>query len=264
MILAWLVAAAAASVPAPPPLVEASKAIEAGRLDQARIMIGKAVAAGAQGAAVDRLLADLAFRSGDMPQALSRYETLASTTSASVAVVEGAGLSALKLGQWARGRKWIEQATAMPDASWKAWNALGILADVRSDFRAADRAYDKALQLSPDEPDLLNNFGWSLMLRGRWADAVRILERGRRIDPRSSRLQNNLELARAAIADDLPMRRPGESDEEWSARLNDAGVAAQLNGDNARALAAFTRAIEARPVWFERAANNLKQVQAGR
>ena len=71
-------------------------------------------------------------------------------------------------------------------------------------------------------------------------------------------MANNVELARAALAADLPQRRPGESEDDWAMRLNDAGVVARLQGDRARAVAAFARAIEARGSWYERAANNLQ------
>ena len=59
---------------------------------------------------------------------------------------------------------------------------------------------------------------------------------------------------------DLPQRRPGESDQDWAARLNDAGVAAELRGDRARAAAAFSQAIETKDSWYIRAANNLSAV----
>jgi hypothetical protein len=77
-------------------------------------------------------------------------------------------------------------------------------------------------------------------------------------DPHSTRIANNLELARAALSSDLPRRNPGEADSAWAARLNDAGVAAQLLGDKQRAVAAFAQALEARGSWYDRAANNLK------
>ena len=69
-----------------------------------------------------------------------------------------------------------------------------------------------------------------------------------------------LDNARSAIDADLPARRSDETDADWAARLNDAGMAAELRGDRARAVAAFARAIEARGSWYERAANNLAAV----
>ena len=78
------------------------------------------------------------------------------------------------------------------------------------------------------------------------------------LDPKSDRIANNLELAQAALAADLPQRRSGESDREWAVRLNDAGVAAELLGDRQRAVAAFTQALDASPTWYGRASNNLQ------
>jgi hypothetical protein len=49
-------------------LAEAGRAIAAGRLDQAQAILGAAIAAGARGDPVDRLLADLYFARGDDSQ----------------------------------------------------------------------------------------------------------------------------------------------------------------------------------------------------
>lgn len=263
MILAWLLAAAApppaAATPVPEaPLAEARHAIGAGRFDQARIMIARAVAAGSRGPAVDRVLADLAFESGRMEEAASRYAALAVEVAGDVAIVERAGLAAIRSGDRNSGASWIERATAMPGASWRAWNALGVLADLRRDFDAADRAYARAAELEPSEAEVINNIGWSMLLRGEWEKAIAELERAYALDPGEKRIANNLELARAALAEDLPAHRPGETDEDWAARLNDAGVIARWRGEDRKAIAAFTRAIDARTVWYERAANNLK------
>ena len=92
-------------------------------------------------------------------------------------------------------------------------------------------------------------------------DAVTPLEQASILDPKSARIQNNLELARAAIADHLPERRAGETDADFAARLNDAGVAAEERGDRARAIAAFSQALSVKDSWYARAANNLQEAQ---
>jgi Flp pilus assembly protein TadD len=102
-----------------------------------------------------------------------------------------------------------------------------------------------------------NNLGWSLMLRGRWAEALAAFEQAAAINPALPRLANNLELARAATEANLPARRQGESEEAFAARLNDAGVVAAASGDTKRAEAAFAQAIEVRSRWYARAADNL-------
>ena len=129
---------------------------------------------------------------------------------------------------------------------------------MRHDWAGADAAYDKADGLAAGHFEVANNRGWSRILRGDWAGAIPFLEQAAALDPKSTRTANNLELARSALAAELPRRSSGETDGDWAARLNDAGVAAQILGDRKRAIAAFTQALEASTSWYERAANNLK------
>lgn len=262
MLPVALAAALATVSPPSQPLSEAAHAIAAGRLEQAREMIAHAVAAGAKGAPVERLLADLAFTSGRNAEALARYEALLAENPKDLLVAERAGIAAIKSGDAGRAAGHLERATAWVGASWRAWNARGVVADLRHDWAAADAAYAQAAKRSPNQAEIYNNSGWSKLLRGDWGDGLALLLRAAELDPSSRRIADNLELARAAVAEDLPRRRTGESDRDWAARLNDAGVVARLRGDHTRAVAAFSQAIDARDVWYERAANNMKLAQS--
>jgi Flp pilus assembly protein TadD len=271
MIVAALIAAgvaAAAPAPAVAPaaysLTDAEHAIAAGRLDQARLMIGRALASGVTPAQAARPLADLAFAEGNNAEALARYQRLLAAAPGDSKLCERAGIAALRLGDAVRAASLIICATRPASASWRGWNARGVLADMQSDWDEADRAYARAAQHAPNEAEIANNQGWSQLLRGNWQAAASELERAAALDPRSERIANNLELARAALADQLPERRPGESGHAWAERLNDAGVAAQLRGDKARAVAAFSQALEASETWYPRAANNLQVAGGGR
>jgi Tfp pilus assembly protein PilF len=155
----------------------------------------------------------------------------------------------------------IDCATSGPQASWRSWNARGVLADLRRQWVDADSAYQRAAELSPDEPEIANNRGWSFLLRGDWEHARQLFEDAARLDPKSTRIANNLELANAVLAAQLPRRNPGETDRSWAARLNDAGVAAAFLGDKKRAIAAFTQALDASESWYPRASNNLEALE---
>lgn len=267
MTLAAVAAALLAVVDAAPaavPLDEAAHALEAGRVDQARTMIANAVKAGAQGDALDRLLADLVFASGDNAGALGRYQALLLAHPGEARLYERAGISALRLRDIRQAARLLDKATSLNGASWKAWNARGVAADFERDWAKADAAYAQAAKLAPNRAEVLNNMGWSKLVRGEWAAAAALLERAAAADPGSRRIADNLELARAAVSESLPQRRPGESEADWAARLNDAGVVARAQGNRGKAIAAFTRAIEARSQWFGRAANNLASVEAAR
>jgi tetratricopeptide (TPR) repeat protein len=243
------------------PLKEAAHAIEVKRLEQAQLLIAQAIQGGAKGPAVDRLVADLAFASGDYPRALAAYETLLSAGIRDALIEERTALSALQMTDSDKARRYIETAVRHPAASWRVWNARGVLADRLRDWSAADAAYAKAAELGPGRAEIANNQGWSCFLRGRWEDSLKHLERAHQLDPSSSRILDNLLLARAAVGEDLPKRRFAEGDAEFAARLNDAGVVAQLQQQHRKAIAAFARALTTRTRWFDRAANNLEQAE---
>lgn len=261
--LQLLAAAVAAAPPSATPtahelVVGAEHAVRVNRLDQATLMTSRALAAGASGVEMDRLLADLAFAKEKFADASARYDALLKADPLNPGLLEHAGIAALSAGHVERGYGLLQSATSASGASWRAWNALGVAADMKADWSKADECYAKAAQLAPNEFEPLNNHGWSLVLRRKWSAAVPFFERAVALNPKSNRARDNLDLARAAVAPELPDRAPGESGDAWAARLNDAGLAAAALGDKARATAAFTQALQVSGTWYARAANNLK------
>ena len=124
-----------------------------------------------------------------------------------------------------------------------------MLADLDQDWSTADQSYARAQELAPNEAEIVNNQGWSRLMRGDWAGALPLLQHAAKLDPNSPRIANNLELAEVPRSRPIcRKRRAGESDRDWAIRLNDAGVAAELSGDRKRAIAAFTRALHASDV----------------
>lgn len=262
MILQLLVAASVSTAPAAPApsahelLAGARHAVRVNRLDQASVMISRAVQAGATGPELDRVLADLAYASDKYAEAISRYEALLKITPGDPSLIEPAAIAALKLGE-------VDLASSLLSAtsrtgSWRLWNARGVVADLKHDWGTADASYRRAAELAPNEVGPINNEGWSLVLRGEWRQALSFFGRAIALDPRSERIADNLELAQMALAAELPRREPGEPEASWAARLNDAGIAAAIMGDRNRATAAFTQAIDVSGTWYARAANNLE------
>lgn len=243
---------------------EVSRAIQADRLTQARSMIAAAVAKGAEGREVDRLLADLAYAEGDYPLALARYLELLQGLPAESYLLQQAALSALAAGKLDEAEQLAGRIRITSATGWRVFNMKGVIADFRGRWAEADRAYADALRSSPGKSEVINNQGWSQLLRGNWSAAVALFEQASARNARLLRVSNNLELARAALAAGLPERRQGETAEAWALRLNDAGVAALRRGDRPRAIMAFVQAIEAHGSWYDRAANNLATVESGR
>jgi len=269
MIVALLAAASltarapASAAPTPPPVdssifQDASHAIDAGRLQEARLLLARAISAGYRGTPVARLTAQLDFVSGKYFEAWAAFQRLALSPDKRKGDCEKGAISALQIGRFSDAKPLVDCAVADSGASWQAWNARGVLADESQDWAAADEAYSRARELAPAEARIINNQGWSKLLRGDWSAAASLFEQAASQDPKSARIADNVELARAAISADLPQRRPGESERDWAVRLNDAGVAAELLGDRRRAVSAFSQALDASPTWYDRASNNLK------
>ncbi len=243
-------------------LSDARQALAAGRTEQASLMVDAAVARGVNGPSVDGLLADIAFVSGHDADAAARYARLAAANPADALLAERSGIAALRSGDTKNAARLLSTASRFKNASWRVWNALGVTCDMARDWNGADAAYSRALALSPNEASILNNRGWSQILQGHWTQASVLLENAALQSPTTPRIRDNLQLLRSAIAQDLPARLSRETDEQWAARLNDAGVAAMLLHDRSRAIAAFSRAIAARGSWYQRAANNLAMAKA--
>lgn len=242
-------------------LAEADHALRQGRIEQARLMVGSAVEAGATGAPVNRLLAAIAFTEGKHVQSLDLAKAQLVNAPDDAAMLEIGGMSALHVGNAEDAFLLLRRAAALSTPRWQVMNALGVAADRIGQFDVAEAAYAQALSLAPDEAKVLNNFGWSLLLQGRWAEARGPLERAVQINPELAVARRNLDLARMATGAGLPQRTRGESDNEFAARLNDAGVVAAAQGDYDRAVAAFTEAIDASSFWYEKAARNRDAVQ---
>ncbi len=76
----------------------------------------------------------------------------------------------------------------------EAWVGLAASYDRLKRFDLADRAYGQATKLIGDTPELLNNKGFSLLLRGDYARAKTVLLRAQAKDPGNPYIQNNLTL----------------------------------------------------------------------
>lgn len=76
----------------------------------------------------------------------------------------------------------------------EAWAGLAASYDRLQRFDLADRAYKEAIQILGPTPELLNNQGFSYMLRGDYRRAREALRKAQAADPRNPYILNNLNL----------------------------------------------------------------------
>jgi tetratricopeptide (TPR) repeat protein len=88
----------------------------------------------------------------------------------------------------------FRRAVELHPRDLEAWVGLAASYDRLRRWDMADRAYDQAMQISGATAELLNNKGYSLMLRGDYVRARETLVQAQAIDPSNPYVKNNLEL----------------------------------------------------------------------
>ena len=80
-----------------------------------------------------------------------------------------------------------------------AWIGLAGSYDNTRRFDLADRAYQQAIRLAGETPQILNNQGYSYMLRGNLVAARTSFRKALRRDPRNRTIKNNLRIVDARL-----------------------------------------------------------------
>ena len=90
--------------------------------------------------------------------------------------------------------KYFRRAVEHHPRDIEAWLGLAAAYDRLRRWDMADRAYDQAMKISGPTAELLNNRGYSYMLRGDYAHARETLLQAQAQDPSNPYVKNNLEL----------------------------------------------------------------------
>jgi Flp pilus assembly protein TadD len=241
-------------------LAEIRAAIDGGRLVQAELMLGAMPAA--PSAVELRLFADLRFaqqRYADAGRLFLRLEPLQPDDSH---VASRLGIALLHLGRTEDAEARLRKAVALPGADWQSWDALGVLLDGRKAWVDSRQAYGHALSLAPEQPSVLNNFAYSLILQGHAVEAREMLAKARAAAPADQRILVNSQVADGMAGFYPKKRAANESGTQWAAHLNNAGYGAMLAGDLPKARSLFARAIKASDTYYEAAEKNLARVES--
>ena len=104
--------------------------------------------------------------------------------------------------------RYYEDAVTKAPKDATAWIGLAASYDRIGRFDLADRAYKQAIQLVGENTQILNNEGYSYMLRGRLADARKKLMAAHAREPDNLTINNNLKLLDSSTAS---VKRDGEN-----------------------------------------------------
>ncbi|MFN6107746.1 MAG: tetratricopeptide repeat protein [Planctomycetaceae bacterium] len=140
-------------------------------------------------------------------------------------------------------RKILESDKNNTAASWR----LAVISDRLGELDKSEPLYRQAIEGDSKNPDLLADYGYSLYLKRRWAEAEKILGEAKRIDPKNARVQTNLGLLLAQT--DRPdealaaFRGAGCHEAEDQSNL---GLVLAMNGRDEAAQQAFEKSLSMR------------------
>jgi tetratricopeptide (TPR) repeat protein len=90
--------------------------------------------------------------------------------------------------------RYFRRAVEQHPRDLEAWIGLAASYDRRRRWDLADRAYDQAMKIAGPQAELLNNWGYSYMLRGDYRLARETLLQAQAQDPANPYVKSNLEL----------------------------------------------------------------------
>lgn len=97
---------------------------------------------------------------------------------------------AYKRGHFGLAERYFRAAVEHNPRDTKAWIGLAASYDHLRRFELADRAYSEAIQLSGETAQIMNNIGYSLLLRGDLKAAQAKFARANRLQPNVTTLAN--------------------------------------------------------------------------
>lgn len=93
----------------------------------------------------------------------------------------------------------FRRAVELHPRDLESWIGLAASYDRLRRFDLADRAYEQAMKMAGPTPEILNNQGYSFMLRGDYRRARETLVQAQAQDPGNPYIRNNLELLEASL-----------------------------------------------------------------
>jgi Flp pilus assembly protein TadD len=105
-------------------------------------------------------------------------------------------------GKFAVAERHFRRALEVNPRDLEAWLGLAACYDNLRRFELADRAYDRAVKIAGPTAEILNNRGYSYLLRGDYRRAREILSEAQGKDPGNAYIKNNLELLEASVRKD--------------------------------------------------------------
>lgn len=194
-------------------------------------------------------------------QALVEFEAVTAKDEVHAVALYEAGRCHFKLGDAQRAEERLSTALVHEPSLWQAHSMLGVIHSGRADFDVALGHYKAALGMRPEDGDLLNNLGVTMLMAGEYSRAEDTFRQALGSGADRAKTCNNLGLA---------LGRQGRHDEALAAFLcagdparahNNVGYILYLEGRHAQAIEHFEKAIQESPTFYQVAYDNLQRAR---
>lgn len=166
-----------------------------------------------------------------------------------------------------RNNRWADARAALDAVpptheTFDRYRLEAMVADANQDWTRADSYYETAIGLTTKPGGVFNNWGYSKLSRGAYADAERLFADALRYEPGLYTAKNNLVLARGAQRNYyLPAIRMSQV--ERAQLLHTLALSAIKQNDVSIGKSLLREAIDTHPQYFEEAVRSLRALEGG-
>lgn len=144
--------------------------------------------------------------------------------------------------------------------TYKRYRLEAMIADSNEEWKKADSFYEIAAGLTTKPSGVMNNWGYSKLIRGDYAGAEKLFSQAITYNPTLFTAKNNLVLARGAQRKyDLPVVEMTQT--EQAMLLHTMALSAIKQGDVSTGKGLLNEAIETHPQHFEAAVRSLRALE---
>lgn len=199
-------------------------------------------------------------RAGKPTQANSVWQQIIDSPEATDEDRLGYAEALIRAGEWERAEAQLDLIPPTME-NFTRYRLEAMIADANEEWDKADSFYEVAVGLTTTPAGTLNNWGYSKLTRGEFANAERMFGEALGYDPTMFTAKNNLVLARGAQRKyDLPIIQMTQV--ERAQLLHTMGLTAVKQGDTEIGKGLLRDAIETHPQHFDAAARSLATLEA--
>jgi len=167
----------------------------------------------------------------------------------------------IRTGDWAKAEDTLD-AVPPTHETFKRYRLEAMVADSNGEWNKSDTFYETAIGLTTRPASVMNNWGYSKLTRGDYAEAERLFGDAIRQDNSLFTAKNNLVLARGAQRNyTLPVIPMDQT--ERAQLLHTAALSAVKQGDVDTGQSLLREAINTHPQHFEDAVRSLRALERG-